>query len=322
MTGSRVYGPLISTAKVADHQRLLGDVFGMVVRGSVAISAQQSAGLLGTDVPAELVALQTPGVVAGAVLCRFEATDGVAAETVRDPDARIQFDAFRVVDFYVPDFEKALAHAADAGFPMHTDEASYETHEGGFREAHPLGADHVVTAFLHGDAGFFTGFAEVRDRVTSEPISISLPLTDAAATVEWYRDVFGWGIVYEYDFVDASFSALMGVDDELRVRSVTIGPSRQQTYVNVVDYGLPAGAGDSLAGRSVAPRRGLLGLVVLTDDLDDVLKGAGGAPVVGLEFPPYGPTRAAMVSAPFGSPHLVVERISCGPGTDPSGHRR
>lgn len=164
-----------------------------------------------------------------------------------------------------------------------------------------------MTAFLHGDAGFFTDFAEVRDRIASEPISISLPLTDAAPTVDWYRETFGWEVVYEYDFVDASFSALMGVEEELRVRSVTVGPSRQQTYVNIVDYGLATDAGGSLAGRSVAPRRGLLGLAVLTDDLDDVVTAAGAA-TVDLDFPPYGLTRAATVNAPFGSPHLVVER--------------
>lgn len=305
---SRVHGPLISTRSAADHERLLDGVFGMIRSGRTDLDPMQSEQLFGVDGFTELMALATPGAEAGAVLLSFDSGEPAAAETVRDPEARIQFDAFRVIDFYVPDFGTALEHAKAAGFPMHTEEASYETNEGGFREAHHLGADNVVTAFLHGDADFFTDFAEVRDRVTSEPISISLPLTDAGPTVDWYAEVFGWGIVYEYDFVDASFSALMGVDDELRVRSVTVGPSRQQTYVNIVDYGLPADAGGSLAGRSVAPRRGLLGLVVLTDELDDVVRRAGGAEIVEIEFAPYGVTRAAVVTSPFGAPHLVVAR--------------
>jgi catechol 2,3-dioxygenase-like lactoylglutathione lyase family enzyme len=303
-----VYGPLISSPHPEAHQRLLVDVFGMETAGRALLDPSGSGRLLGAECSTELRVLRTPGVEAGAVLCRFDSDAPEAAETVRDEASRIFRDAFRVIDFYVPDFAAALAHAERAGFPMQTKEASYETNEGAFREAHHLGVDHVVTAFLHGAADFFTDFAEVRDRVTSEPISISLPLSDAGPTLEWYREVFGWDVVYEYDFVDASFSELMGVDEEFRVRSSTVGPTRQQTYVNIVDYGLPSEVGGSLLARSVAPRRGLLGLVVLTDDLDCVLARAGEGTPVEVDLPPFGATRAAYVRAPFGAPHLVMER--------------
>lgn len=308
---SRILGPLISTADPAPHADLLQRVFGMREVDRVAVPAEATAALFGVPGSCEIVLLRTPGVQAGAGLVTFS----VPGPVIRTPEARIHRDAFRVVDFYVPDFEAALAHAADAGYPLHPKEAAYETGDGGFREAHHLGPEGVVTAFLHGDADFFTDFAEVRDRVVSEPISISLPLSDAGPTVAWYREVFGWDVVYSYDFVDPSFSELMESTDEFRVRSVTIGPSRRQTYVNIVDYGLPAGVGGSLAGRAVAPGRGLLGVLVLTDDLDAVLQRADtdSRPVVTLAVAEAagGALRAATLSAPFGSPHLVLEYPGC-----------
>ncbi|WP_104106784.1 hypothetical protein [Nocardioides sp. 616] len=309
MALSRIYGPLISVSSLDAHSALLVDVFGMTATGRSGLDPHSTERIFGTRCATALTALQTPGAEAGALLVRFDSDLPEATRTVRDEQSRIHRDAFRVIDFYAPDFDAAVAHARDAGFAMHTKEASYETADGSFREAHHPGPDNVVTAFLHGPADFFTDFAEVRDRISSEPVSISLPLSEAGPTIAWYEQVFEWGVVYEYDFVDASFSELMEVDAELRVRSSTVGPSRRQTYVNIVDYGLSADAGGSLLGASLAPRRGLLGLVVLTDDLDEVLARSGGAAqIVELDLAPFGATRASVLTPPFASPHLVIER--------------
>lgn len=308
MTTSRVYGPLISVSDVAPHASLLADVFGMDRAGSGAFTSGQTSTLFGLAACTDLTVMRTPGVDAGAVLCRFGA-DGPAAAPIRDERTRIHRDAFRVVDFYAPDFDAAVRHAREAGFPMATSQASYELAEGSFREAHHAAPDGVVTALLSGPADFFVDFAEVRDRVVSEPVSISLPLSDAAPTIAWYAEVLGWGVVYAYDFVDASFSELMQVDHELRVRSSTVGPSRQQTYVNIVDYGLGADQTGSLHGHAVAPRRGLLGLVVLTDDLDDVIGRAGpsAGPAVTVELAPFGCCRMSVLVPPCATPHLVIQ---------------
>lgn len=308
MSSSRVFGPLISVSEPREHVRLLTDVFGMDSSGSGALTAEQTSMLFGVTADTEVVVMRTPGVDAGALLCRFD-VDGPATAPIRDELTRIHRDAFRVVDFYAPDFDAAVRHAREAGFPMATSEASYELADGSFREAHHGGADGIVTALLSGPAGFFADFAEVRDRVVSEPVSISLPLSDATATIDWYAEVFDWHVVYTYDFVDASFSELMKVDHELRVRSSTVGPSRQQTYVNIVDYGLGPDQAGSLLGRAVAPRRGLLGLVVLTDDLDDLVgrAGAGAGPAVTVELAPFGRCRMSVLVPPCASPHLVVE---------------
>ena len=309
MTTSRVYGPLISVTEEAGHAALFAEVFTMTRAGSGAFTADQTAALFGVAERTDLTVMQTPGVDAGAVLCRFD-VEGPGTEPIRDETTRIHRDAFRVIDFYAPDFDAAVRHASEAGFPMATSEASYELAEGSFREAHHGGADGLVTALLSGPADFFTDFAEVRDRVVSEPVSISLPLSDGAPTIAWYADVLGWAVVYSYDFVDASFSELMQVDQELKVRSSTVGPSRQQTYVNIVDYGLPVDQASSLLGQAVAPRRGLLGLAVLTDDLDDVIGRAGpsAGPVVTVELAPFGRCRMSVLTPPCAAPHLLIER--------------
>lgn len=305
---SRVYGPLLSVSDFAQHVGLLTSVFGMDVVGRDELDARETSLLWDVAATAAVTVLRTPGVDAGVLLWQFD-VEGPRTRPIRDENTRIHRDALRVVDFYAPDFDAAVRHAREAGFPMATSEASYELAEGAFREAHHGGADGVVTALLSGPADFFVDFAEVRDRVVSEPISISLPLSDAAPTIAWYSDVFGWQVVYTYDFVDASFSELMQVNHELRVRSSTVGPSRQQTYVNIVDYGLAPEQGGSLLGQSVAPRRGVLGLVVLTDELDDVLGRAGenAGPAVTVELAPFGRCRMSVLTPPCATPHLIIE---------------
>ena len=224
----RLYGPVFSTSVLAEHVARLAAVFGMVEAG-------RTSALGG-----EVVALRTPGVWAGALVLR---TDPPPAYAVRDEATRLDRDALRVVDFYAPDLDAAVAHARALGYEVEASEAAYELAEGSFREAHLPGPDGTVTALLSGPRDFFAGFAQVRDRVVSEVCSISLPLGDAAPSLAFYEDVLGWGVVYEYSFDDPSFSAMVGSAERLRVRSSTVGPARDQPYLNLVDYGLPASAG-------------------------------------------------------------------------------
>ncbi|WP_300678128.1 hypothetical protein [Nocardioides sp.] len=303
---SRLYGPLISTDDPQAHRDHLAAAFGLAASAPTRLDDATTAALFGRAAGAwtEIEALPTPGVQAGVVLVRFAAP----GEPLRGEATRLHLDAFRVIDFYAPDFDAALAHMGRVGYPMASSTAAYEVAEGAFREAHHAGADHVMTALLSGPREFFAEFAEVQDRTVSEPLSISLPLTDAAATTAFYADVFGWGVVYECDFDDTSFSRLIGIEERLRVRARAFGPSREQTYVNLVDYGLPAGTGGSLAGRSVAPARGVLGLVIVTDELDDVRARAGrSGEVVEVDLAPFGRCRAVALTSPIGAPHLVVE---------------
>lgn len=307
MAQAHMFGPLVSTADATAHTRLYCDVFGMEEQGSVRLDAASTGILFGEGAGSvELRTLQTPGVLSGTVLALFD-TPGA---TIRDEATRLHRDAFRVIDFYAPDLDAAVAHARSLGYEVEQSEAGYELTEGAFREAHLPGPDGVITAFLSGPRDFFTGFAKVRDRIASEVCSISAPLGgEAKESLEFYADVFGWGVVFEYFFEDDSFSELVGVTEKLQVTSSTVGFARDEPYINIVDYGMGEGMGGSLLGESKAPRRGLLGSVVSVDDLDHVRTRAGDA--LGAEatfvLEPFGAVRAALLTPPHQIPHLVLQ---------------
>lgn len=314
MFEAHMYGPLISAGDVDAHVALLRDVFGMEEREVTELSALSARTLFGDGDGEQglgrvrLVPLQTPGVTAGALLCVFTPA---SAEQIRTEETRLHRDAFRVIDFYAPDLDAAVAHARSLGHHVEQSEAGYDLDEGAFREAHLLGPDGVVTAFLSGPRDFFVDFAQVRDRVASEVCSISAPLGAVAGeSVAFYRDVLGWDVVFEYAFEDDSFSELVGVQEKLKVTSSTVGFARNEPYINIVDYGT-GHAGPSLVGQSVAPRRGLLGAVVTVTDLDEVRRRAPGA--VGGEVTcrvaPLGEVRAAVLHPPHRIPHLLLQRL-------------
>lgn len=307
MSDTFLFGPLLSTGDVAAHRRVFGEVFDLVEAGRARLGAAQVRTLFGPGVDsADLVALQTEGVRAGVLLADFAPG---SAETVRDPETWIHRDVLRVVDFHAPDFPAALAHARAVGCEVEGSETEYAGEDVGFREAHLRLPDQVVAALLGGPADFFADYVQAFDRRVSEVVSISLPLSDAAETLEFLERVLGWGVVYEIAFEDASFSELLGTDDLLTVRAKMVGPARNQPYLNLVDYGLPATAAASLRGRAVAPRRGLLGAVLGVADLDAVRAAAGDAAgaVVALDLAPFGNTRACVLDLPPGIPLLVIE---------------
>lgn len=303
---AQLFGPLISAGDIADHRRLFTGVFGMEDEGAVLIDTE-SAILFGSEAPKmEIAVLRTPGVSAGAIVCQF---DPVSAETVRTYESRVDRDAFKVIDFYAPDYRAAIERARALGYRVVEAEAEYELPGGTFREAHLWGPDNVVTAFLGGPSGFFADFAQVTDRMVSEVQSISAPVSAGDPVVAFYADVFGWQVVYEYGIDDPSVSDLLGVDEPVRLRTRSMGTSTREPYIGLMDYGLPPAVGGSLLGRPAAPRRGLLGAVVLVDDLYAVLAAADatGDPVVTLDLPHFGAVRASVMLPPHRVPHLLLE---------------
>lgn len=308
MTSAHVYGPLISAADLEEQRRLFVDVFGMIEQGRSPLDTADSMRLFGSDVGSvELMALQTPGVGAGVIVCRF---DPVSSETVRDYESRVDRDALKVIDFYAPDYAGAIAHAREAGYEVVESEAAYELEDGAFQEAHLWGPDNVVTAFLGGPAGFFKDFAQITNRRVSEVQSISAPVSDAGPVLDFYARVFGWGVVFEYSIDDPSFSELVGIEEPLRLKSANVGPTTREPYFGLIDYGLRPHVGRSLRGRATAPRRGLLGAVVAVDDIDTVCHSAGISLAdrgVTIELAPFGQVRTVVVVAPHEVPHLVIE---------------
>lgn len=313
---NRVFGPLISTATPQAHVDLFRGVYGMELAGRTVVTTPQVLATIAPDAAlgsVEVIVLRTPGTDSGVVvLC----CDPAGQETVRTRATRVERDALKVIDFYAPDFPAALAHARALGYEVEEHEASYELPQGTFTEAHLWGPDNIVTAMLGGPAEFFADFAQVRDRVLSEVQSISAPLSDASDSVAFYRDVLGWDVVFEYSVDDPSFAAMVGVD-ELTLRSRNVGPSTVEPYFGLIDYGLGAAHDGSLRGRSALPRRGILGAVVLSQDLNRVLAAAGpeGSPLP-LTLPALDSGRAAWLHTPHSVPHLVLE-VGPDTGTHP-----
>lgn len=294
----RLYGPLFSTGDIDAHLAILGGVYGMGV---------DAAAVVGGD---DVRVLRTPGVPAGAVIVR---RDPVPDLQTRDKTARLARDALRVVDFYAPDLDVAVEHVRGLGLEVEPSQAGYELADGSFREAHLPGPDGTTTALLTGPADFFTGFAQIRDRVTSEVCSISLPVGHAQPSLDFYADVFGWRVVYEYSFDDRSFSEMVGSAEHLRVRSSTVGRARDEPYLNLVDYGTSAGA-PSLQGLAGLDRRGLVGVVVLASDLDDIRRRAAAhpdatcGPELAVPLAPYGDLRVSVITSPHEIAHVVVQQ--------------
>lgn len=306
-TTTRIYGPIVSTADLAAQEKLFTEVFGMELLETLHLDATTTSTLFGieqdTEVDgAEVRVLGTPGVEAGVVLVAFSPP---SPETVRSWETRVSRDALKVIDFYAPDYEGAVARAKDLGYRVIESEASYELPQGTFREAHLWGPDDVVTAFLGGPADFFADFAQRTDGWVSEVQSISAPLTDAQPAVDFYRDVLEWEVVFEYAIDDPSFAAMVGVDD-LVLRSRNVGPSTREPYFGLIDYGLGEQDDPTLLGRARAPRRGLLGALLVTEDLGTLVERAGSAAGTPVAMNLLGRDQAVLLDTPHQVPHVVL----------------
>ncbi|MGF1957853.1 hypothetical protein ACQUFE_18480, partial [Enterococcus casseliflavus] len=79
---------------------------------------------------------------------------------------------------------------------------------------------------ISGEAELFTDLATVRDRLVSEPQSISGPVLDAPATLDFLNRVFGLEVIHRYGLSDASFDAMVGTAAPLRLRAWNVGPCK------------------------------------------------------------------------------------------------
>lgn len=314
MTATRLIGPLICTNDGETWARLLIRVFGLHARSQQALSPRQIEQLWG--VPGregELRYYETPGTDAGVFTLQLA---GAAEQpTIRDPGSGYDADALKVIDFYTPDFEVAEQRLGDAGFALKGEIADYELPAGPIREGHLWGPDGVVCALIGGAKAFLEGFVSVTDAPFSEVMSVSAPVSDQVAVLEFYQ-VLGLKELYRYGVDSESFQRLVGSDEPIRIAAVNMGSENRAPYVGTIDYALPPGYSRSLAGSAALPRRGLAGLVLATDDLDItlaavrdaglVIRAEGSGASLGVLFE----GRSACVLGPHGVSHLLLERGS------------
>jgi catechol 2,3-dioxygenase-like lactoylglutathione lyase family enzyme len=306
-----IVGPLISTGHLQAHAELLGDVFGMQCLAEVELDDAAVHDLWGVHERTARTALyQTPGTETGIRLVQF---DPVSEVVMRDRHHGDEHDALKVIDFFVPDFAAAVARLEDAGHRLKDAIAEYDLPEGHFREAHLWAVDEVVYALIAGPAGFMAGLVHVVDRPFSEVMSLSTPVTNRAAAVAFYRQAFGFDEVYRYGFDDASFANLVGSADEMRLTAINVGTSLLDPYFGLIDYGPASARARSLANRCQLPHRGLAAAVIYTDRLKQVIDSCrqhGHEVVAGpamADLPPHGIVPSALIRAPHGVLHHVIE---------------
>lgn len=300
-----IHGPIVSSGNIAAHLDLFA-AFGLIEIGRCSRSAQATRAIWGVDGQSSVeVTLQTPGTDFGLRLIAFE--PGGAGQ-IRDPARGTDCDALKVIDFYAPDLEAARLSIEKAGFPFKPEIADYDTPEGRYQEAHLWGPDGVVCALISGDPALFTDLATVRDRLVSEPQSISGPVQDADATLAFMARVLGLEVIHRYGLEDASFDAMVGSADSMRLRAWNVGTRKTEPYFGIIDYGLPKGAQTSLFEASRAPQRGLLGATLWVRDAGVVGATAGVEPVR-MAVPGLGETLCVTVQAPNGAWYQALQRV-------------
>lgn len=292
-----IHGPIISSSNAEAHLALF-EAFGMREVGRLDRTATETTAIWGTkDQASSEIVLETPGTPFGLRLVRF--VPGLDVQ-IRDPSRGSDADALKVIDFYAPDLAVAIEAIETKGFRFKPGIADYETPEGRFQEGHLWGPDGVVCALLSGEAALYDRLATVRDRLVSEPQSISGPVRDAPATLAHLKHVLGLDVIHRYGLDDQSFDALVGTNTHLKLRAWNVGVDTAEPYLGIIDYGLPVGTQTSLIEVARPPARGLLGVTLRVEVVAVVAERAGVA-VVAMELPGFGSVRSATFQGPGGA---------------------
>jgi catechol 2,3-dioxygenase-like lactoylglutathione lyase family enzyme len=292
-----IHGPIISSSNLATHLALF-EAFGMQETGRLDRSVEETSAIWSTAGQASSeITLGTAGTAFGLRLIGFDPGEDIQ---IRQPSRGSDAEALKVIDFYAPDLEAARAKIEAAGFHFKDEVADYETPEGRFREAHLWGPDGVVCALISGDPVFYESFATIRDRLVSEPQSISGPVQNPEATLAFFEEVFGLAVIHRYGLDDESFDALVGSDTAVKLRAWNVGINSVEPYFGVINYGMAEGTQTSLLDIARPPARGLLGATVRVRDVAAVA-GKAGVDVVGAQIPGFGPVQIATFQGPNGA---------------------
>ncbi len=308
---SQFIGPIISTDSPGTWDYLLVNAFGMEARASQTLSAAEVEALFGIGGhSATTVWFETPGTPYGIRLLQLTPGSTVC---IRDPDSGYNSNALKVIDFFTADFSRARNTLETAGFQLKEEIAEYDTDSGHITEGHLWGPDGVVCALVAGPAEFLSEFVTITDRVVSEVHSVSAPVDDQAGVVAFYASL-GLQEVHRYEVTDESFQHLVGAKDPLHIRAINVGSVRQEPYLGIIHYGLPAGSYDSLAERACLPHRGLVGATIRVPDVAAAVAAcqqAGGkllAAPASLQLSPFGTVTTAAVNAPHGVLHHLIDK--------------
>ena len=307
-------GPLVVTADLARQRELFEAVFGLSLIADQELDALATQTLFGISArSARTVLLETGGTSIGVRLIQFRPSSNlVVREGVKPTDA----DALKVIDFMVPDFEKAVAALAARGFKLAAPPAEYSTPaDGRFTEGHIEGPDGVLCALLKMHDTPLSKYVAVADRTFSEVLGVSAPVSDRDAALAFYRDILKLETVLSYEIANESFQKLLGSKEKTLLRGVNFGLGAKAPMIGVIHYGLPSAAFQSLRERSVLPHRGLQAIRLSVSSVDRVAEAVAAAnletlaPVTEALLFPQGRVKSLLIRAPHGVLHHFTETL-------------
>lgn len=308
----RIHGPIVSCADLAAHEQVF-EAFGLKPAARASHSAAETLRRFGVVAQsAEEVFLETPQTPYGVTLLRLDPPSDV---TIRDPQTGYDADALKVIDFYAPDFDRALQHLREHGIDVLDEIADYEFQGVRFREAHFWGPDAVVCAVIWGEERFFKDFATVRDRMFSEPQSISGSVSVQAPVVSFLERVFGLSIVFRYGVAAEDFQSLVGGEGDFNLSAINMGLSTAEPYFGLIHYGMAPASFASLKARSRLPHRGLVGATLTVTDADECAVRAAEAgaemlaPVGDFDIPGFGRCRQTLFRGPNGASFRALQLL-------------
>lgn len=307
-------GPMVVTSDLVRQREMFEGVFGLSLAADQEMDALAVKAVFGVrGRTARTLLLQTRGTSIGVRLVGFRPS---SSTTVRAGAKPIDTDALKVIDFLVPDFEKAVSALAARGFTLAAPAAEYSTpQDGRFTEGHVEGPDGVVCALLKMHDTPLSKYVTVSDQTFSEILGMSAPVSDRDAAIGFYRDTLKLETVLSYEIADESFQKLLGSKEKTLLRGANFGLGARAPMIGVIHYGLPSAAYRSLRDRSVLPHRGLQAIRMSVSSVDQVARAAAAAnlevvaPVAEALLFPQGRVKSLLIRAPHGVLHHFTETL-------------
>ena len=308
-------GPLIVTNNLPRQRELFEGVFGLSLVSDQELDGSTVNALFGvTGRTARTVLLETRGTSVGVRLVEFRPSSAIA---VRERARPIDADALKVIDFMVPDFDKAVASLALRGFKLAGPPAEYSVPpDGRFTEGHIEGPDGITCALLKMHQASPGKYVRVTDRIFSEILGVSGPVSDRNAAIAFYQEVLGLETVVSYEIENESFQKLLGSKEKTLLRGANFGLDSRAPMMGVIHYGLPPSAFSSLREVSVLPNRGLQAIRLSAKSVGSIARKASAAGIEILVPPtetvlfPQGRVKSLLIRAPHGVIHHFTETIT------------
>jgi hypothetical protein len=292
---------------------MMRDVLGMRLLSDQRLSVDETQKLFGARVQGHTsrwIDLRTVGTNIGVELVEFSPG---STTIIREGGVGISCEALKMLDFFTPDPAAALARFRTHGFEVVSDGAPVDIPDGRrYSEAHVKGPDGLMLAAIYPLNSPLSDYVSITDRTFSEIQSSSGPVSDFEPVRQFYVQTLGIPVGLKYEFKSPAFSRMIGAGRVTRIRANNYGRKVEDVMLGIIHYGLPTGSYASLRERAQPPNRGLVGVRLAVQGLDELTRHCERdgyeIAVPAADLPPsLGRGRAAVVRGPHGVWHFLRE---------------